>query len=224
MSNNGEAFIQIESGTTLNINSLTGFHDYLIAGADNGIVLIGSEVGLFKQISLELQGNIVSLSANNSVCYGVTDYGEIFHSQDLVNWDILDFNTFYSGYYESCNWTTVVVTEQQVAVAGSSANGRPVLFFSTGGNVWTNRNLDYIDMHGMPAYLTEIPNAMLYDVIKDRFVLACNQGTVMIIPSCSHCNELHNLGTYQNLTAISEQAEMLVVVGEDYYISTTNNF
>jgi hypothetical protein len=224
MSKNGEAFTKIESGTTMNINSLTGFNDYLIAAAGKGIVLIDGEAGFFKQILPELKGNIVSLSANGSVCYGVTDYGEILHSQDLINWDILDFNAFYSGYYEPCRWTAVVVTEQQVAVAGSSENGRPVLFFSSEGNVWTNRSLDYTDTNGMPAYLTEIPNAMVYDVARDRFVLACNRGTVMVIPSCSQCNERHNTGTQKNLTAISVQEEMLAIAGEDYYISTTNNF
>lgn len=221
-SENGEVFRQMESGTTMNINSLAGFNEYLIAGADNGTILIGDETGFSKQVSLELKGNIISLSANSSVCYGVTDRGEIIHSKDLADWDIFDFNAFYSGYYEPCRWTAVVVTEQQVAVAGSHENGRPALFLSTGGNVWTNRSLDYIDPHGMPAYLTETPNAMVYDAGRDRLVLACNQGAIMVIPSCSHCNERHNIGTSQNLTAISRQAETLVAVGEDYYIGATN--
>lgn len=224
MSENGEDFTQIESGTTLNINSLTGFQDYLIAGADNGTVLTGSEAGFVKQTVLDVKGNIVALSAGNSVCYGITDHGEIFHSSDMVNWEIFDFNDFYAGYYEPCRWTTIVVTDQQVAVAGSSESGKPVLFFSSEGRVWTNRSLDYTDPHGLPGYLAETPNAIIYDVAKDRFLLACNGGTVMVIPSCSHCNELHNLSTQNNLTAISQQAETLVAVGDDYYIIATNNF
>lgn len=216
------AFKSVDSGTTLDIRSLTWFEDYLVAGAAGGRVLIGDAAGFFEQTTPAIKGNIVSLSAAGEVCWGVTDRGEIFHSRDLVAWRVFDFNTIYADYYEPCSWSAVVATGEQVAVAGRSADGVPALYLSTGGEVWSPRDLDYTDTRGIPARLSAIPRAMIHDSAGDRLVLACDGGEVMSVPSCSHCNEMLFSGIKQHLTAIAMQSGVIVVAGDGFHTGTVS--
>ncbi len=215
-------FKKIDGGTHKNINSLVPFNDYIIAGSDGGELLIGDETGTFEKIQLALEGNIVSLSAGVSRCYGVTDQGEIIHTEDGVSWKIFDFNNFYSGYYKPCRFTSVLVTENQIAVTGKNQDGLPVLIFSSQGNVWTERELNYTDEQGMTSYLKEVPNNIFYDFSREQFVLICDKGKMMTIPSCSHCNKLFELTIEEDLTGISSNENKLIIVGENYYIKVIN--
>jgi hypothetical protein len=203
---------KIESGTTANIHSLALFKGKIVAGADGGTLLVGDEAGAFKVILLALKGDIVSVSGGDLGCYGVTDEGEIIRSYDLASWEILDFNEFYAGYYPPCKFTGVCVTDRQVAVIGQSEQGA-VLALSTGGDVWTQRSLDYTDPEGMPATLRHTPRAIIYEAEWDRVLLACDEGHVMSVPACSHCNELYDLNTTSNLTALAENRGTVLVVG-----------
>ena len=163
---------------------------------------------------IDLKGNIVSVSAGASECYGVTDEGEIIQTSDGFNWSIFNFNEFYSGYYKPCSFTCISVTENMIAVAGKNQDNLPVLMLSAQGNVWSERSLDYTDENGYPRYLQEIPNSIFYDLSEDRFLLVCNKGKIMSIPSCSHCNRLVGLVTEENLTGIAYNGGVLIVVGE----------
>ena len=221
ISSNKGAFKKVNGGTNKNINSLALFKGKIIAGTDHGEILVGDEKGLFKKIQLGLKGNIVSVSARKSGCYGVTDEGEIIHTVDGINWDILDFNKFYSGYYKPCSFTKVLATENQIAVAGVHDDGSPVLMLSTGGKVWSERSLSYTDDHGMISYLTDIPYDIFYDLAIDQFILACSKGKIMTIPSCSHCNQLMVLST-EDLMGISGNGNELMIVGENFYIKAIN--
>jgi hypothetical protein len=206
---------KIENVTTANIHSLALFKGKIVVGADGGTLLVGDEAGAFKVILLALKGNIVSLSGGALGCYGVTDEGEIISSSDLATWEILDFNEFYAGYYPSCKFTGVCVTDRQVAVIGQSEQGA-VLALSTDGDVWTQRSLDYSDPEGMPATLRHTPRAIIYEAEWDRFLLACDRGKVMSVPACSHCNELYDLNTTSNLTALAENRGTVLVVGGEF--------
>ncbi|MDR0954924.1 MAG: hypothetical protein LBM20_06050 [Rikenellaceae bacterium] len=212
----GEEPQQVESGTTANIRCLTLFQGYVVAGTDGGTVLIGDQAGFFEGVTLALKGNIVSLSGGALGCYGVTDRGEIIRSDDLVNWDILDFNAFYNGYYPPRRFTGVWVADRQVAVAGVSEQGAPVLSLSSGGSVWTERSLDYTDSRGMPALLQEAPRAIIYEAARERFLLACDRGTVMSVPSCSHCNERFDLPTDNALKALTQHNGTILLVGDNH--------
>ena len=211
-------FKKIDVKTNNNINSLALFREYIIAGADKGELLIGNELGYFESIRLNLKGNIVSVSAGTSECYGVTDEGEVIQTSDGFNWKIFNFNEVYSGYYKPCSFTCVSVTENTIAVTGKNQDNSPVLFFSTQGNVWSERNLDYTDNKGYPYYLQEIPNSIFYDFPEDRFLLVCNKGKLMSIPSCSQCNKLIELATSENLKGIASNLDGFIIVGEGNYI------
>jgi len=212
------AFKKINSGTDKNINSLALFREKILAATDDGEILVGSETGQFRKIKLNLKGNIVSLSAGSDLCWGVTDEGEIIHSKDGIVWDIFDFNQVYLGFYKPCHFTRILVTDEQIAVTGRQNDGFPVLLFSAQGNVWTDRPLNYTDEDGRMSSLREIPNDLIYDKSKEQYLLICDFGKMMTIPSCSHCNKLMDISTY-SLEAISGNDTVMMIVGENRFIN-----
>lgn len=209
-------FKKADSTTDYNINSLTLFRDMIVAGTDFGQILIGDEKGSFRKVQLSLKGDIVSLAADNSACYGVTNEGEIISTRNGTDWDILDFNQSYSGFYKPSYFTSVLVTDNRVAVAGHHNDGSPVLFFSSAGEVWTERDLNYTDDHGQYTFLEDIPLDMIYHFETDQFILVCSKGKIMTIPSCSHCNTLDQIST-EDLNAISGHGNRIIIVGENFF-------
>lgn len=214
-----EIFKKVDSGTESNINSLALFRGKVIAASDGGEIALGNESGLFKITQLDLKGDIVSISANTTDCYGVTDKGEIIHSGDGISWSVFDFNKKYEGFYKSCQFTKVLATEKQISIIGKQDDGMPVMFYSSRGTVWTQRNLVYADKNGMSSLLNDNLNDIYYDVAKDQFILIGNQGKMMTIPSCSHCNKLFEVGS-ANLKSIAGNENSLIVVGENGYLKT----
>jgi hypothetical protein len=210
-------FVITDCGTDNAINSLTFFNNTIIAGADRGEVLIGTVNGEYKSIQLNLKGDVVSVSANASYCYGVTNAGEIIHTTDGINWNIFDFNQEYKGYYQPCYFTSILVTEQVIAVAGVKDNGQPVFMFSNMGKVWSERILTYKDEQGMQNYLTDSPNDIFYDMFTQQFYLVCDHGKLMVLPTCSHCNKVAMLSD-NNLAGISGSSGILMIVGDSFYI------
>ena len=219
-SNNG-GFKPIDSGTDKTIHTLVLFNNKIIAGTDQGELLVGTENGSFNKIQLALKGNIVSLSANSSVCYGVTDEGEIIHSKDGVQWEILNFNALYAGYYKPCSFTRVLAVDSRIAAAGKREDGAPVLFFSTQGNVWTDRKLDYSDDERQMSSPTEALNDIYYYYPDDLYLLACDKGFMMQIPSCSHCNKLIPIGT-DDLRCMAFNNNVLLCAGSNYTIKAVD--
>lgn len=210
-------FIKINSGTVNNINSLTLFQGKVVAGTDAGELLIGINDTTFNKITLNVKGNIVSVSAGESACYGATDQGEIISSSDGVDWNVFDFNSVYSGFYKPCRFTKILAAKYNIAVTGIYEDGSPVLMFSTQGNVWTERTLNYNDIQAAQVPLSDAPNDIFYDSQRDLFYLACNNGKIMSIPSCAHCNKAAIL-TSENLTTLWCKGDILMVAGTNFYI------
>lgn len=212
-------FKEIEIGLDCHVNSLALFNGRVIAGADGGVILVEYEDRLFQASELDLKGDIVSISANSTGCYGVTNKGEIIHSKDGVNWSVNDFNKTYEGFYRSCQFTKVLTTDKQISIIGFQDDGVPVMFLSSLGTVWTQRHLMYSDQKGGASVLNEYPNDIFYDALNDQYILICNRGKVMIIPSCSHCNQLFEVGA-DNLMGIAAIEKSIVVVGDNGFIKT----
>ena len=221
ISSDGNSYSKIDTGTDKDINSLAIFNRLIIATADQGLIISGYPGGSFIEKQLNIKGNIVSVSASLSDCYGVTDEGEIIHSTDGTNWSIFDFNQFYSGYYKPCHFTCVLVTDDRIAVAGVRSDSTPVMIFSTQGNVWTERELYYTDEQGVSRYLEGSPMGISYNGTGDEFYLSCTGGKLMKIPSCSQCNEVAEISS-ADLTGISISGNNLIIVGEDFFIWTLN--
>ena len=214
---NDTTFMKIETGTKSPANCLALFNGKVIAGYDNGELRIGNTGFSFKTVRIGLKGNIISLSVTTKECYGVTDQGEIIHTNDGTEWTTFDFNKIYNGYYNSCSFTKIITTPGQIAVIGKDINGLPVLFFSSKGTVWTQRLLTYTDEKGFIDTFNDITNDIYYDSSKEQFIMACNNGKLMTIPSCSHCNKLYNI-TDKNLNGISGNEHVIIIVGEENYI------
>ncbi|MFA5328079.1 MAG: hypothetical protein WC384_09830 [Prolixibacteraceae bacterium] len=212
-----EKFEKINSGTDGNINSLTWFDNKVIAGADGGEILIGNNIGEFKSIQLNLKGDVVSVSANAVFCFGVTNAGEIIHTTDGENWNVFDFNQEYKGFYKTCYFTSVLVTERNIAVTGIKDDGLPVFMLSNKGKVWSERDLSYKDEQGIKDYLKDLPNDIFYDGLYQQYYLACENGKLLVLPTCSHCNELAEFPEV-NLAGISGINEMLMIVGEGFFV------
>ena len=218
---NGGAMRKIDCGSENPINTLVVFRGKIIAGGNEGELLVGGVQDAFAPVDIDLRGNIVSLSAGLSACYGVTDQGEIIKSSDLVHWEIFDFNKTYQGYYKSCSFNKILCTPDHVAVIGENEDDQPVLFFSTGGKVWTERPLIYTDDLGQQAFLKKIPRDIHYDEVSNQHILVCDQGIMMTLPSCSHCNRLIKISD-NNLTGISGNGQDIIIVGENNFLEIIN--
>ena len=214
-------FRKVESCTDRDINSLVIFNKIIIAGCDQGEIISGDTGGFSGKTDLKVKGNIVSLSAGKTACYGVTDAGEIIHSSDGIIWNIFDFNEFYSGYYSPCRFNRILVTEDRIAVAGIRDDGSPVMMFSSGGNVWTERKLNNRDERGIEGPLPDPPCEIYYDPREEQFFLACGKGMLMKLMSCEHCNDLAVI-TEEDLTGISGNENTLMVVGSNFFIEALN--
>ena len=221
ISSEGEIFRKVDSNTHENINSLSLFKGIIIAGTDHGEIISGDGIGSFKITRLALKGNIKSVSARQSDCFGITDEGEIIHSSDGSKWDIFDFNKVYSGYYKPCFFSKILATEDRIVITGIHNDGSPVLMFSNQGNVWTERPLNYTDDQGIEGYLTDIPRDIGYDDLNDEFYIACTNGKLMKLPSCSQCNRLAAL-TEEDLTGISYNGNTMLIVGGNFFIKAVN--
>ena len=215
-------FHKINSGTDENINSLTLFDGVVIAGTDGGEILYGDSKGFYQMIQLNLKGKIVSVSSNASDCFGVTDDGEIIHSKDGTNWNVFDFNKVYDGFYKPCNFRKALVTEEnRIAVIGTHKDGSPAVLFSSQGNVWTERSLNYTDDQGNDGYLEAAPNDIIYIDFEDQYYIACDSGMLMILPNCTHCNTLTGISN-TNLEGISLNANTMILVGDNFFVKSFN--
>jgi hypothetical protein len=221
LSTNKQTFNKIESGTDKNINSITSFNGNIIAGADQGILLISNNGTTFKTIHLPLKGNITSVSSNESACFGATSEGEIISSSDGYNWKTFDYNKEYSGFYKACSFRCVLMNDKRIAIAGVHDDGSPVLIFSSIGNVWTERLLNYNDDEGYMGLLTDSPNDLSYDNIEDQFIMSCNNGKIMILPSCTKCNKLIKL-TDIDLYTITNSENKIIAAGSGFFIKIFN--
>lgn len=215
ISTDGETFQKAKCESNDPIHSLVYFQGKILAGSSDGQLLVGDESGTFRKIQLAVGGNIVSLSARASECFGVTDQGEILRSSDGINWNVFDFNSYYKGYYKPCQFTCVLAEENQLAVAGKHDDGSPVLMLSSQGSVWTERSLDFTDDNGGLPSLIGIPTSICRDASEDRLLVACSKGQIMLIPSCSHCNKLLSVSN-EDITGISKNGNFWLIVGDGF--------
>jgi hypothetical protein len=214
-------FRKIDSDSKENINSLALFRGKIIAGSDHGEIISGDLIGSLKSTKLAVKGNIVSVSAGESGCFGVTDEGEIIHSVDGIKWNITDFNKVYSGYYKTCYFTKILVTENRIAVIGKYHDGSPVFMLSTLGNVWSERTLIYNDNQGFKNILVDSPNDIIYDPSGDIFYIVFNKGKVMQLPSCNQCNKVIEISG-EDLKGISFNENTLMIIGGNFLINTVS--
>lgn len=134
-------------------------------------------------------GSVTSLAAATGQCGGVTASGDVFLSKNGTDWKVISFNNYYDGYYPACSFTAVCMGGGRIAVAGTQNDGKPALYFSTNGNVWSARELNYQGPQNNYLFVEGTPLRMTYQKEKDQFVLVFDNGFLLEVPPCSHCNK-----------------------------------
>lgn len=215
-SSDGQVFIRAETATDKNINGIAFGKELFIAGADSGLMLISKNGKTWNPEYLPVKGNIVSVAANGSVFFGITDTGEIIRSDDGFNWEITDYNKDYAGYNKACIFNKVLLTENRIVIIGTHDDNSPAVLFSSLGNVWTERSMSYNDVHGMMRFLSNRPNDIAYDPVHDRFILACDNGEIFSMPSCTKCNASLTVSK-NDLHSIICTDDCLISAGEDFF-------
>jgi hypothetical protein len=217
----GTSFYHAESGTDKNINGLTFKNGLILTGTDNGIILISKDGKSWSKIQTNIKGNIISLSTNHSFFIGVTDVGEIIKSFDGINWEIKDYNKEYAGYNLHSKFRKILAAQNSIIIIGTHDDGSPSILFSSLGNVWAERLPIYHDDQGMVCYLRNKPNGITYDPDRDEFILACDNGELLSLPSCTKCNKYAKISE-NDLNALIYDDNYLFIVGDEFSVFIQN--
>ena len=198
--------------------ALTAAGERLYALDAEGRDLMGLDAdgAIISRETLPVRGRLRSLYADGPVLWAVTDAGEIAHRQDASGWTVFDFNAAYDGFYPSMDFRAVAAGGGSVMVAGLRPDGTPAAYTSARGTVWSERTLDYTDM-GLPCLFTAEPLSLSYDAPQDRFYLAGTGGTLLALPSCSHCNALTHYPTATLFARIASGTKTLLL-GSDAFL------
>lgn len=137
----------------------------------------------------DIKGKVVCTASLDKMKYLVTDAGEIASTKDGITWKTFDFNENYAGYYGHVDFSCICMSGLNILAAGTYEDGRPAVFVSTRGTVWSERSLTY-KINGQTYELEAAPLGAAYDASLDRYVLECTDGIYFVLPNCSHCNQI----------------------------------
>lgn len=177
------------------INSITAHGNDIYAACNDGTILAwngfssDSKAPACRTIRLDTRDNLVSIAASDPGIFAISAQGTIASSANGTSWSLLDFNSFYDGYYDRVIFTAIGASPEGVAATGSFTDGSPALFLSNQGTVWSERSLTYKD-GARYVMLEATPLGISHDQNGDRWVMSCSEGTIFFIPGCSHCNSI----------------------------------
>ena len=173
------------------LTALAAVGERLYALDDGGrhLLRLTPDGGVAEREKPPVKGRLTALAADGNTLWAVTNAGEIAHRKEASGWTVFDFNAQYAGYYPSMDFCAVAAGGGGVMVAGVGPDGTPAAFTSARGTVWSERTLDYTEQ-GLPCLFTAEPMSLSYDASQDRYYLAGAGGTLLALPSCSHCNSL----------------------------------
>lgn len=211
----GEVFELAGTGTEKDINGMAARQDMIVAGADAGTIFVSVDGRSWNMIETGAKGDIVSVTAGESFFMAVTRQGEILRSPDGMNWQVTDYNEKYSGYNKPCVFNEVLAAGSTIVICGMHHDGTPAVITSTLGNVWAERILNYRDDRGVIRFLSNCPNSVAWDKPRDQHILACNNGEIFSLPSCTKCNESAIIAGY-DIHAIACLDDMLFCGGKGF--------
>ena len=173
------------------LTALAALGDCMYALDPDGrdLLRLAPDGAVTEREKLPVKGRLQALATDGNTLWAVTDAGEIAHRKDASGWTVFDFNAQYDGFYPSMDFRAVAAGGGSVMVAGLRPDGTPAAYTSARGTVWSERTLDYTEQ-GLPCHFTAEPISLGYDTPQDRFYLAGTGGTLLALPSCSHCNAL----------------------------------
>lgn len=177
------------------------------------IICISKTGSLLGSVIVPCAGNIVGLALSERFLFGITDAGEILRSEDGTEWTVQDFNATYQGYYSSVDFRCIAVSEAEVMVAGITSDGGTAVFTSTMGEVWSPRPLNY-KQEGKIYEFTGTPYGLVWNPWEECFDMLCDAGTVLSLPSCSHCNRVKQFRANE-LFALAFNGDRALLLGAD---------
>ena len=115
--------------------------------------------------------------------------GVILTTSDYKSFQAFDFNSTYAGYYDYVKFAAISASDKSICIAGEYSDGKPAVFESSTGTVWSERDLSY-RKDGETLFLQSKPISLEYDASHDRFIMTCSDSTLFYMPGCSHCNSI----------------------------------
>lgn len=221
----GGSFKPAKSSTTKSLYGVTIFRDTFLAAGADGTLICSTDGEQWTSMNSEIKNDIISISANERMCMAVTRESQILMSVDGQKWDVLDYNAYYEGYSEPCRFRKVRSFGNMFYIAGEYLNypGTPAILSSDTGEIWMEHVLTKINDSPGGEYLPLIPNAFAVD--SDQLVVACNDGKLLTVTSCSSCNKLDVIGD-KNIKDLVSANDFLALVGDDFWfeILQSGNF
>ena len=178
--------MDLPGGTRL--RGIDAFGDGVIAIADGGNLLFwDSPFDKARERHMDIKGELIGVNAGKDICYAVTDSSEIVSIDLALQAKVFDFNASYSGYYGTVRMIGIAAGPADVFIAVHKEDGRPAVFTSTRGTVWSEREMDY-SVNGRWFIFEKVPHSIRYEALSESFVLLCEGGVEFHMPACSHCN------------------------------------
>lgn len=187
--------IQNEKPSVLNLGdmdltALASFNGRFYLAAGTSVLVMSEELELLDVLDIGARSEIRGFCESDGEMFcAFTAENEIFFSSDAIHWKRIDFNVQYKGFYPKLQIRSIAAGPNTMAIVGEDSGGRAAMYFSSGGNVWSPRDLSYNSGDSLLS-LDEMPQKVVYDPYNDRMVLACTGGTIFFVPACSHCNSL----------------------------------
>jgi len=212
----GSGFKSAKSSTTKSLYSVTIFRDTFLAAGADGTLICSPDGEHWISLNSGIKNDIISISANERMCMAVTRESQILMSVDGQKWDVLDYNAYYEGYAEPCSFRSVRSFGIMFYIAGEYLNhpGTPAILSSDTGEIWMEHFLIRINDGPADEYFPLIPNTFAVD--SDQLVVACNDGKLLTVTSCSSCNKLDVIGD-KNINDLVSANDFLALVGDDFW-------
>lgn len=135
---------------------------------------------------------------------------------ERTDWQAVKFNEVYHGYYPSCKFTSIAITEKDFVAVGTGEDHLPYVYRSLMGGVWENtgllcRNWD----DGYKRASSEIIN-IFYDIKNRQIFFPCKNGELITLPDCPKCIKITKVSTEDIKQAewSGEESEHMVLTTE----------
>lgn len=156
---------------------------------------------------MEQQRKDQCINIEYSISLGLTAEGKLMLSGQDGHWEDVDFCKNYAGYYSECRFTAIACGNGTFYAAGVDMAGRPHLFTSLMGSVWSETKL--IDIQGQRQAEGKVV-CILYDKTDDQIYLLCENGDLITVPDCMRCIRIRQVTDKQVIGGSMEGRDISV--------------